>query len=430
MSRLNQDPVAIILAGGQGERLSVLSEQRAIPSIPFAGKYRIIDFTLSNCVNSGLTSIMVLTQYRPISLHGHIGNGKPWDLDRLNGGIQVVSPYLGPKDAGWDRGTADAVYRNLEELIELPCENVLILGGDHIYKMDYRPMLELHHKQGADLTLGVLRIPLEEANRFGIVTTDETGRVVDFKEKPRQPTSNLVSMGIYIFNKEVLINRLTSDAATPGSQRDFGRNILPRMIEEGDRIFAYAFEGYWHDVGTVASYWEANMELVEDSPTFDLYERDWVIYTRSEERPPALTGTEAQIERSLISHGCQIRGQVIHSVLSPGVIVEEGAVVRDSVIMTDTVIGKNSVIDRVVIDKEVTVGADSYIGYGDDNTVNKREPNSLYTGITLVGKRANLPAGLKVGRNCKIGTSVQPAHFTSLEIASGENIEAPGADKK
>ena len=417
--------VTIILAGGQGERLSILSEKRAKPAVPFAGKYRIIDFALSNCVNSDLDDVLVLTQYRPISLHDHIGIGRPWDLDRLHGGVRMVSPYLGRKDADWYRGTADAVYQNINELTEIRSENVLILGGDHIYKMDYRPMIELHNQNKADVTVGVMRIPIEEAHRFGIVTANDEGRIVDFQEKPKQPKSNLVSMGIYVFNKDVLVDRLTRDAAVSTSQHDFGHNIIPMMLESGDRVFAYAFDGYWRDVGTVQSYWEANMELLEDPPAVDLYERSWVISTKSEERPPALVSSKARVERSMISHGCQIHGQVIHSVLSPGVIVEAGAVVRDSIIMFDTFIGENSVVDRSVLDKEVVIGPNSYIGYGEDDTPNKLEPQRLNTGITLVGKRAVLPAGIRIGRNVKIGTDVTPDDFGGLELASGETVIAP-----
>ena len=260
----NTDVMTIILAGGQGERLSIFSEKRAKPAVPFAGKYRIIDFALSNCVNSGLDDILVLTQYRPLSLHDHIGSGKPWDLDRLRGGVRMVSPYLGRKDADWYRGTADAVYQNINELMDIKAETVLILGGDHIYKMDYRPMIEMHEQQQADVTVGVMRIPIEDAHRFGIVTADESGRVIDFVEKPKQPKSNLVSMGIYVFKKNVLIDRLIRDAANHDSQHDFGHNIMPDMLTDGDRVWAYTFEDYWRDVGTVQSYWDANMELLQD----------------------------------------------------------------------------------------------------------------------------------------------------------------------
>ncbi len=421
MSRQNST-VTIILAGGQGERLSILSQTRAKPAVPFAGKYRIIDFALSNCVNSDLDDVLVLTQYRPTSLHDHIGIGKPWDLDRLNGGVRMVSPYLGRKDADWYRGTADAVYQNIGELTDARNDNVLILGGDHIYKMDYRPMIASHIANQADVTVGIMRVPIEDAHRFGIVTADETGRITEFQEKPKNPKSNLVSMGIYVFNREILIDRLVKDAENSESAHDFGHNIIPKMIDNNDKVYAYSFEGYWRDVGTVQSYWDANMELLTDPPAVDLYERNWVIYTKSEERPPALVTSQARVEQSLISHGCQVKGQVIHSVLSPGVVVEEGAIVRDSIIMFDSYIGKNTVIDHAVLDKEVVVGADSYIGFGDDNIPNKLEPQRLNTGITLIGKRAILPDGVRVGRNCKIGTEVRPDDFPSLEIASGESV--------
>ncbi len=430
MSRPSNKVLTIILAGGQGERLSILSQKRAKPAVPFAGKYRIIDFALSNCVNSGLDDVLVLTQYRPLSLHDHIGVGKPWDLDRLHGGVRLVSPYLGRKDADWYRGTADAVYQNINELIAYDCDTVLILGGDHIYKMDYRPMIDLHLSKEADVTVGVMRIPIEEAHRFGIVTADDESRVVDFQEKPKQPKSNLVSMGIYVFKKDVLIDRLLKDAALSDSQHDFGHNIMPDMLAGGDRVFAYAFTDYWRDVGTVHSYWEANMELLDSPPAVNLYERDWVIYTKSEERPPARISSTARVERSMISHGCQIKGEVSHSVLSPGVIVEEGAIVRDSIIMFDTFIGRNTVIDRAVIDKEVVIGADSVIGQGNDNIPNKAEPQRLNTGITLIGKRAILPSGIHVGRNVKIGTDVRPEDFEGSELASGETVLAGAAPEE
>ncbi len=423
MNRPTKNVLTIILAGGQGERLSIFSKERAKPAVPFAGKYRIIDFALSNCVNSGLYDILVLTQYRPLSLHDHIGIGKPWDLDRMHGGVKLVSPYLGRKDADWYRGTADAVYQNIGELTEQSSNNVLILGGDHIYKMDYRPMIALHDKMNADVTVGVMRVPIEEAPRFGIVTVADDGRITKFVEKPKQPESNLVSMGIYVFKREILIDRLMSDVETPGSKHDFGGDIIPKMIQNSDSVFAYEFNDYWRDVGTVQSYWEANMELLERPPAVNLYERNWVIRTKSEERAPAKISSNAVVERSMISHGCQIYGTVIHSVLSPGVVVEEGAIVRDSIIMFDTFVGRNTVIDRAVIDKEVVIGPDSVIGQGEDNTPNKLEPSRLNTGITIIGKRAQLPAGLKVGRNVKLGTNLRPEDFPSLELASGETVE-------
>ena len=286
-------------------------------------------------------------------------------------------------------------------------------------------MIELHHRQKADVTIGVIQVPIEQAHRFGVIQTNGFGRVVGFEEKPAQPKSNLVSMGIYIFNKQVLIKRLTGDGTTPENRADFGRHIVPKMIAEGDKVRAYLFEGYWRDIGTVQTYWEASMELLSPRPGLDLYQRDWVVYTRSEERPPAFTGPNAQIDNSLISNGCQIRGQVINSVLSPGVIIEEGAVVRDSVILTDSVIGRNSQLDRVVMDKQVVVGPDSRIGYGDETTPNQSEPLRLNSGLTLIGKSAKLPAGLQVGRNAKIGSDIKESQFQSLQIAAGTTIEVP-----
>jgi glucose-1-phosphate adenylyltransferase len=414
--------LAVIMAGGQGERLSLLSEKRAKPAVPFAGKYRIIDFALSNCVNSGIYDIAVLTQYRPRSLNDHIGIGKPWDLDRKNGGVHLLQPYIGREESDWYQGTADAVYQNLSFIMESDCDYVLVLAGDHIYRMDYSPMIAFHQQHGADVTLGAVVVPIEEGHRFGILETDASGRVISFEEKPPQPKGTLGSMGIYVFGRNVLARVLTEDAQQD-TQHDFGRNIIPAMLDRGERVFAYPFTGYWQDVGTVQSYWEAHMGLLDDRPAFDLYDPSWVIHTRSEERPPAHVQSTAQVDRSLISHGCIIKGQVEHSVLSPGVVVEEGAVVRDSIILFDTVIGAGSVVDRAILDKEVTVGKNSKIGYGDDMTPNKQEPSRLNTGITLVGKRSSLPDNLTVGRNCKIGTDLRPQDFSTTTLASGETVE-------
>lgn len=418
--------LAIILAGGQGERLSLLSQKRAKPAVPFAGKYRIIDFTLSNCVNSGITDIAVLTQYRPLSLHDHIGIGKPWDLDRQQGGVRILQPYIGRQESDWYQGTADAVYQNLDTIMERQFDYVLILAGDHIYRMDYGPMIAFHEQQHADVTLGAVVIPLEEGSRFGILETNVDGEVLSFEEKPPQPRGTLGSMGIYVFNREVLVRQLFADAHPDdgaATQHDFGRNIIPAMVNGPERVFAYPFTGYWQDVGTIQSYWEAQMALLDDHPAFDLYDPSWVIHTRSEERPPAHVHSAARIANSMISHGCIIKGTVEHSVLSPGVVIEEGAVVRDSIIMFDSHIGAGSVIDHAILDKEVIVGRDSLIGYGDDLTPNTLEPSRLNTGITLIGKRAHLPNGMRVGRNCKIGTDLQPEDFSSTELASGETVE-------
>ena len=421
--------LAVILAGGQGERLSLLSQKRAKPAVPFAGKYRIIDFALSNCVNSGITDVAVLTQYRPHSLHDHIGIGRPWDLDRQKGGVVMLQPYIGQQESEWYLGTADAVYQNLDFIMEARYDYVLILAGDHIYRMDYSPMIAFHQQRNAAATLGAVIVPLEEGHRFGILETDAEGRVQSFEEKPAQPRGTLGSMGIYVFSRDTLTRVLIDDArasetgATP-TQHDFGRNIIPSMMARGERVFAYPFSGYWQDVGTIQSYWQAHMELLSDQPAFDLYDPSWIIHTRSEERPPAHIRSGANIHSSLISHGCIIKGQVERSVLSPGVVVEENAVVRDSILLFDTVIGAGSVVDHAILDKEVIVGKNCQIGFGDDMTKpNKLEPSRLNTGITLIGKRVHLPDNLTVGRNCKIGTDLRPEDFPTDTLASGETIE-------
>jgi len=412
--------LALILAGGQGERLSILSEERAKPSVPFGGKYRIIDFALSNSVNSGINRLGILTQYRPRSLNDHIGIGKPWDLDRENGGVFLLQPFIGRDVSFWYRGTADAVFQNLDFIEEHPAEQILILAGDHIYSMRYDEMVYYHRAKGADVTVAVAEVPIEEAHRFGIITADDTDRVVAFDEKPAQPKSNLVSMGIYVFNKDVLMERLTEDALRP-STHDFGRDIVPAMVDQ-DRVFAFRFNGYWRDVGTIEAYWQSNMDLLADLPDFNLYDRYNPVRTRSSERAPAKVGTRAHISRSLITHGCIINGYVEHSVLSPGVFVEEGAVIRDSIIFDDVYIERDAVITRSIIDKEVRVGAGSQIGWGDDYSPSREEPHILNTGISLVGKRTRIPAGLRVGRNVKIGPGLRESDFISSYIASGESV--------
>ena len=413
--------VALILAGGQGGRLSILSQERAKPAVPFAGKYRIIDFTLSNCVNSGIFKVGVLTQYRPRSLNEHIGIGKPWDLDRQGGGVRLLQPFLGPQGSDWYKGTADAVYQNIYYAEDQKAELVLVLSGDHIYKMDYSAMVSFHERSGADVTVAVTKVPLEQAHRFGIMTVGDGGRVMNFVEKPQNPQSGLVSMGIYVFNRDVLTQRLEEDSQDIKTSHDFGRDVVPRMVK-GGRVFAYMFAGYWRDVGTVQSYWEANMDLLEQPPAFDLYDTNWLIHTKSEERAPASLGPKAQVVRSLISHGCIINGHVEHSVLSPGVRVETGAVVKDSIIMNDTIIGKNSIIEFSILDKEVVIGEESHVGSGDDDTPNQEEPTRLNTGISLVGKWARIPAGTVVGRNCKIYSRAREDDFAEVVIPSGHSV--------
>jgi glucose-1-phosphate adenylyltransferase len=414
--------LTLILAGGEGERLSVLSQVRAKPGVPFGGKYRIIDFALSNAVNSGLTDVAVLTQYAPRSLIDHIGVGRPWDLDRSHGGVALLQPYIGRgRTRDWYRGTADAVLQNLEFISDRRPELVLVLAGDHVYKMDYRPFIETHRGKGAEVTCAVRTVPLEEAHRFGILETDADGRVTAFVEKPPNPTSNLVSMGVYVFSWEALRQVLSPDLV------DFGRDVLPWMVDAQRRVFAYEFKGYWQDVGTVESYWRASLDLLSDRPEIELNDLGWLVYTRSEERPPARIGPAATVSRSMVSHGCVIDGTVQHSILSPGVRVGAGAVVRDSIVMFDTVIGDGAQLDRAIVDKDCTIGAGSRIGVGDDLRPNREEPERLYAGITLIGKRAVVPPRVSVGRNCRIDPGVVPADFARRRvIRSGETVRSAG----
>jgi glucose-1-phosphate adenylyltransferase len=410
--------LAVILAGGEGERLSLLSGVRAKPAVPFAGKFRIIDFTLSNCVNSGLTNVMVLTQYAPMSLNDHIGAGRPWDLDRNSGGIRIFQPYLSrgrPRE--WYLGTADAVTANLEQIHQSGADVILVLAGDHIYKMDYGPFIQQHRRKRADVTIAVKPVPIEEAHRFGLLALDDTDAVTEWQEKPKQPKTNLASLGIYVFSPKALDKWLEG-------RKDFGRHVVPDMLAAGARVYGYRFDGYWQDVGTVHSYWETQMELLDDHPPLDLYDRDWVIHTRSEERAPARISATANVHRSLISHGCIISGTVEHSVLSPGVRVDPGAIVRDSVIMFDTHIRAGAVVDRAIVDKEVNVGPNAIVGTGNDfDTSNKDEPERLNTGITVVGKRAVIPASARIGRNVRIAGDVRPADFKSRRVPSGSSID-------
>jgi glucose-1-phosphate adenylyltransferase len=411
---------AVVLAGGEGERLSILSAVRAKPAVPFAGKYRIIDFTLSNCINSEIDNVLVLTQYNPRSLNDHIGAGRPWDLDRNEGGIRLLQPYIARgRPSEWYRGTSDAVLVNLEMIRQQAGDIVLVLAGDHIYKMDYQPFIAFHRRNRADVTVAVKRVPIGEASRFGILALGDDGRVAEWQEKPKQPKSDLASLGIYVFSKRSLLAWLDE------SRTDFGRDVIPAMLNGNARVFGYQFDGYWQDVGTVEGYWQAHMDLLEEHPGLDLYEKDWLIHTRSEERAPARIGPTANVHRSLISHGCQIWGTVERSVLSPGVRVDPGAVVRDSIIMFDTVVRAGAVVDRAIIDKEVSVGPNAVVGMGTDFEVaNRQEPGRLNTGITVVGKRAVIPAGVRIGRNVKINEGVRPTDFgRRRNVTSGATVE-------
>ncbi|HSH21823.1 MAG TPA: sugar phosphate nucleotidyltransferase [Candidatus Caenarcaniphilales bacterium] len=411
--------LAIVLAGGEGERLSILSALRAKPAVPFGGKFRIIDFTLSNCVNSEIYNVLVLTQYNPRSLNDHIGAGRPWDLDRNAGGIRLLQPYIARgRPNEWYGGTADAVLQNLETIRQEPGDTVLILAGDHIYKMDYQPFVQAHRRRRADVTVAVKRVPIGEASRFGILALDDDQRVVEWQEKPRQPKSDLASLGIYVFSKKALLNWLDE------SRTDFGRDVIPAMLAGDARVYGYEFDGYWQDVGTVESYWQAQMDLLDEHPGLDLYDKEWVVHTRSEERAPARVGPTANLHRSLISHGCLVSGTVERSVLSPGVRVDPGAVVRDSIVMFDSIIRAGAVVDRAIIDKEVSVGPNAVVGMGTDNTPNRDEPERLYTGITVVGKRAVIPGGVRLGRNVKVLEGVRSSDFSGRRtVSSGSTVE-------
>jgi glucose-1-phosphate adenylyltransferase len=414
--------LTLILAGGAGSRLSILGEKRAKPAIPFAGKYRIIDFSLSNAVNSDLYRIAVLTQFRPHSLMNHIGIGEPWDLNRRwPNSVQIWQAYRGRKNQDWYLGTADAIFQNRDFIAESDCDQLLILSGDHIYKQDYRPLLRWHAENHADLTVGVMNVPLEETHRFGIVDVDANNHITRFIEKPRKSESTLASMGIYIFNTGFLLHRLEEDVQDINSARDFGKNIIPRMVGH-DRVFAFPFTGYWVDVGTIFAYWETNLALLNDHPALDLYDPNWIIHTRSKERPPAKLGPSGDTHTSLISNGCRIDGTVIHSVLSPGVRVEPGAVVRDSVVMNDTVIRAGAVVDRCILDKEIEIGAGAQVGVGDKMTPNLLEPANLNTGITIVGKQAHVPPGAIIGRNCRIDANTMLTDYDQLLVPSGETV--------
>ena len=400
--------LAMILAGGAGSRLSVLTQKRTKPAVPFAGKYRIIDFTLSNCVNSDIFTAGICTQYRPRSLNDHIRTGRPWDLNRATGGITLLQPYVGPRGASWYLGTADAIYQNLDFIHHYRPDVVLILGGDHIYKMDYDVMVSFHLDHGADLTVATLRVAPGDASRFGILETDDEYRVVGFDEKPSQPSGTLGSMGIYAFNTAILEEVLRADHARTGSRHDFGGDIIPRMIET-HRVYAFPYRGYWVDVGTIEAYWQAHMDLLADKPRLDLLDRDWVIHTRSAERPPVDIRNNPSIKQSLITNGCVIEGTVEHSVLSPGVRVRQGAIVRHSVVMTDSVIRENAVVDHVILDKRVQVGAGARIGWAEDHT--PCTSTGLDHRITVIGKNTLIPPHTRIGCDCTIAADLSEDAF-------------------
>ena len=354
--------IAMLLAGGQGSRLYDLTKQTAKPAVTFGGKYKIIDFPLSNCINSGIDTVGVLTQYQPLALNEYIGNGEPWDLDRSRGGLSVLPPYQGNKASVWYKGTANAIYQNINFIKQYNPDYVLILSGDHIYRMDYSKMLEHHKSTGAVCTVATITVPMEEASRFGICNTNPDSSIYEFEEKPKNPKNNQASMGIYIFNAKVLIEYLEADEADENSSNDFGKNIIPNLLNNGEKLFAYKFEGYWKDVGTISSLWEANMDLIGDEPVISMSDRDFRIFSRNEARPPQYIGAKATIENSLVSEGCRVNGTLINSILSGGVVIEEGALVKDSVIMEDVVIKSGACVYSAIIDSDTVVESGAVVG--------------------------------------------------------------------
>ena len=411
--------ICMLLAGGQGSRLGVLTDNVAKPAVSFGGKYRIIDFALSNCINSGIDTVGVLTQYRPLRLNTHIGIGVPWDLDRNYGGVSVLPPYEKSSDSDWYTGTANAIFQNIEYMEQFDPEYVLILSGDYIYKMDYEVMLDYHKANKADVTIAVMPVPIEEASRFGIVVTDESKQVIQFQEKPPVPAGNLASMGIYIFTWKVLKDALIQ--LQNQSNCDFGMHVLPYLLDGGKRLFAYEFNGYWKDVGTLGSYWQANMELIDIVPEFNLYEEYWNVYTRSDVQPPNYISDKAYVERCIIGEGSEICGVLKNSVVGSHVWIEEGAVIENSIIMNNSHIGKNTRIDRAIIAEDVEVGAGVEIGVGEEapNTYNEK----VYAfGLATIGEHTVIPDGVKIGKNTAIIGVTKPEEYPNGMLPGGGAI--------
>ena len=420
---IRKEMIAMLLAGGQGSRLGVLTAGVAKPAVAFGGKYRIIDFPLSNCINSGIDTVGVLTQYQPLRLNTHIGIGIPWDLDRNNGGVTVLPPYERSDNSEWYSGTANAIYQNMKYMEQYNPEYVLILSGDHIYKMDYEVMLDFHKENKADVTIATMAVPMEEASRFGIVIADDDKKIQEFEEKPEHPRSNLASMGIYIFSWDTLKEALVALKDQPNC--DFGKHIIPYCHEGGKRLFAYEFNGYWKDVGTLGSYWEANMELIDLIPEFNLYEEYWKIYTRSDIIEPQYLSANAVVEKSIIGEGTEIYGEVHSSVIGPGVTIGEGTVIRDSIIMKDTQIGNNVIINKSIVAENCRIGDDVELGIGEE-ALNKLNASIYSFGLVTVGEDSVIPAHVKVGKNTAISGVTDKADYPNGVLESGEVIIKAG----
>ena len=417
-----KEMIAMLLAGGQGSRLGTLTKQIAKPAVMFGGKYRIIDFPLSNCINSGIDTVGVLTQYEPLLLTKHIGIGIPWDLDRRNGGVTVLPPFQkkGNKQGSWYSGTANAIYHNIRYIDDYNPEYILVLSGDHVYKMDYSEMLEEHKKNQADATIAVIEVPMEIAPQFGIMNADSEDRIVEFEEKPAHPKSNLASMGIYIFTWKVLREALLKDN-TIHEDSDFGKHIIPEMINGEKNVYAYRFNDYWRDIGTIDAYWKANMELTETVPVFNLYDEFWKIYTNTEHQLPQYIGKEAIIEQSLLSEGCEVYGNVYHSVLGPKVIIEEGAVVRNSIVMGETIIRKGANLETCIVSEKCEIGENTSIGIGE--AVPHVTKSHIYsTGISAIGDNTIIPDNVKIGKNCEVSGHTLQEHYEDGILESGHSL--------
>ena len=416
---IKKEMIAMLLAGGQGSRLGVLTSKVAKPAVAFGGKYRIIDFPLSNCINSGVDTVGVLTQYQPLRLNTHIGIGIPWDLDRNIGGVTVLPPYEKSANSEWYTGTANAIYQNLDYMESFNPEYILILSGDHIYKMDYEVMLDFHKANNAEVTIAVMPVPMEEASRFGIMITDENRRITDFEEKPEHPRSNLASMGIYIFNWKTLKEALLTMADQPAL--DFGKHVIPYCHEKGAPLYAYEFNGYWKDVGTLNSYWEANMELIDIVPGFNLYEEYWKIYTKSDILPPQYMSRDSVVERCIIGEGTDVYGKVYNSVIGCGVTIGEGAVVRDSIIMNNTVIGPGCEVYKAIIAENVQIGRGVKLGVGGE-AENDTAPHIYSHGLVTVGEKSVIPEGVSVGKNTVISGVTTAADYADGYLGSGKTL--------
>lgn len=420
---IKKEMIAMLLAGGQGSRLGVLTSKVAKPAVAFGGKYRIIDFPLSNCINSGVDTVGVLTQYQPLRLNTHIGIGIPWDLDRNIGGVTVLPPYEKSTNSEWYTGTANAIYQNLEYMESYNPEYVLILSGDHIYKMDYEVMLDFHKANNAEVTIAVMPVPMEEASRFGIMIADENHRITEFEEKPEHPRSNLASMGIYIFNWKTLKEALIAMADQPAL--DFGKHVIPYCHEKGAPLYAYEFTGYWKDVGTLSSYWEANMELIDIVPEFNLYEEYWKIYTKSEIQPPDYIAADSVVERSIIGEGSEVYGEVYNSVIGCGVTIGKGTVIRDSIIMNQTQIGEECEINKAIIAENVVVGNQVKLGIGEE-AENDTAPHIYNHGLVTIGEKSVIPDGISVGKNSVISGVTAAADYEDSQLASGKTLIKAG----